>query len=244
MNRVSNRKRLIIAGLAGLATMTAGQAATAQTLPTTMPMLTPATTRTAFDASTPKAAVQPLAVALYGGDAATLKQVLYAGTTDAERAMTTATIDMAVALATFRQEAIAQFGADEVNTAMGNPADMHTQALARIESAVETITADIGTATVGLPGEPPVVLKKVNENWTVLTGAVSPSDSAEAIAERVRGVESQTTVLQLMTEDVRASRHRTMREVLTLLHGQMMKAATEPRAKGGVESSPTTVPVE
>jgi len=222
--------------------MLISQISVAQFVPATQMGDSLATTRAVFDVSTPKVAVQTLAVALYAGDAGTLKQVLYAGTTEAERAMTTATIDMAVALATFRQEAIAQFGADEVNTAMGNPAAMHTAALGRIDSAVETISTD--TATVGLPGEPPVVLKKVGDGWAVLTGAVSPSDSAEAIGERVSGVERQVAVLRSMTDDVRAARHRSMREVLTLLHGQMMKAATEPRPNAGTEISPTTMPVE
>jgi hypothetical protein len=204
------------------------------TAPTTAPVTTQPVS---IDTSTPRAAVRTLAAALYAGDADALRVVLYAGTTELEREITTATIDMAVALATFRQAAVAQFGEADVAEAMADPVAQQGAAVARIDSAVETITGD--TATLGQPNEPPVVLKRATTGWTVVTGAVSPSDSPDAVQERIGGIQRQAEVLRFMAEDIRADRHRSMREVLTLLHGQMMKAATEPRPAAG-EIAPST----
>lgn len=204
------------------------------TAPTTHPV--------SIDVRTPRGAVRTLAAALYAGDADALHVALYTGTTDSERDMTTATIDMAVAMATFRQAAVDQFGDADVRDALADPAGQQTAATARIDSAVEAITGE--TATLGQPGEPPVVLRRVGNGWAVVTGAVSTSDSPPAIAERVRGIQRQAEVFRFMAEDIRADRHRSMREVLTLLHGQMMKAATEPRAAGGEVAPVTTGPAE
>src|SRR5690606_10238212 len=108
-------------------------------------------------------------------------------------------------------------------------------ALARIDSAEEKITGD--TASLGQPNEPPVVLRLIDGRWRVVIGALSDSDSTAAVEERIGGISRQAAVLNAFAYDIRADKHRSMREVLTLVHGQMMKAALEP-----TESDPTTAP--
>jgi hypothetical protein len=153
-----------------------------------------------------------------------LKAIVYRGD-ETERRMADAMIRMAGALASFRQAAVAQFGKDEVDKALDDPDTKFAEALARIESASETIEGE--TATVGKSGEPPVVLKRVDGRWQIVVGALTPSDTAKIIEDRIRGIDRQATVVSELADDIRADRHRTMREVVTILHGQMMKAALE-----------------
>ena len=146
-----------------------------------------------------------------------------------DRQMVDATVEMAVALAAFRQASVAQFGREETDLALNDPDAVHAAALARIESANEQITGD--TATLGQPDEPPVVLRRTNGQWQVVIGALSADENSEAIERRVSGIARQAAVLDALAIDIRADRHRSMREVLTLLHGQMMKAAIDTPAK-------------
>lgn len=180
-------------------------------------------------------------MALDVGDTRALEAVVFRGD-ETERRMADAMIQMAAALASFRQAAIAQFGKIEADTAMDNPDAKFASALARIDGAVEHIEGD--TATVGQAGEPPVILRRVNGVWQVVIGALSPSDNPKLVEDRIRGIERQAAVVNELAADIRADRHRTMREVVTILHGQMMKAALEPKedANGTSTTGPVVAP--
>jgi hypothetical protein len=213
--------------------------ARAQTLPASLPSTGPSTAPTTapvtVNLSTPRASVHTFAKALDVGDAAAMRAAMYAGG-DVDRRMVDATIEMALAMASFRQAAVAMFGKAEADRALDDPDARLATALQRIETAEEKITAD--TATLGQPSEPPVLLRRTDGRWQVVIGALTASDSNAAVAERVGGISRQAAVLNAFAEDIRADKHRSMREVLTLVHGQMMKAALEPTE----EPPPATLP--
>lgn len=198
------------------------------TLPTTMPATLPTTAPVAVDLSTPRSAVRTFAKALDVGDAGALRAAMYAGG-DVDQRMIDATIDMALAMAAFRQASVAMFGKAEADRALGDPDARLAAALQRIETADERITGD--AAALGQANEPPVVLRLVDRRWQVVVGALSASDTNAAVAERVGGITRQAAVLNTFADDIRADKHRSMREVLTLVHGQMMKAAVEPSSQ-------------
>jgi hypothetical protein len=234
------RKRVsILVGL--LASACATPAIVAQT---TVPASTlPTTSPVSIDASTPKAAVRTFALALEAGDAEALRAVLLA-TDDAEREMADAMVRMAVAYASFARASVEHFGKAETDAALDKPDEKRAAAMQRVDTARETIEGT--TATVGQEGEPPVVLKRVDGRWRIVIGAITPQAvSPEAMAQRVRGIGRQAAVLDEITTDVRSSRYRSMREVLTVLHGQMMKAAVEsPTADDPTTAAATTLPAE
>ncbi len=203
-----------------------------ETSPATLPVV-PTTQPVSIDTSTPKSAVRTFARALDVGDGNALEAVVWREGAD-ERRMADATIRMAVALASFKQASVSMFGKAEADKALNDPDSKFAAALVRIDSAKETIEGD--TATVGQENEPPVILKRVAGRWQVVVGALSGSDTSPIVEERIRGIDRQATVVEDLTTDVRADKHRTMREVVTILHGQMMKAAVE--SKDSVTTQP------
>ena len=209
--------------------------------PATIAATLPTTRQVVIDATTPKGAVRTFAIALNVGDARALQAVVYRAD-ETERRMADATIGMAVALATFRQASVAQFGKAEVDRTLDNPDAKHANALERIASAVETIEGD--TATVGQAGEPPVILRRTDGQWQIVIGALSPSDNPKLVEDRIRGIERQATVVSELALDIQADRHRTMREVVTVLHGQMMKAAVESKETNDPSVITTTGPAD
>jgi hypothetical protein len=202
--------------------------------PTSAPASRPATHVT-VDASTPRAAVRTFASALQAGDGDALRAVMFAADPSEQR-MLEATIDLTESYAAFRRAAEAQFGAKEYNEAMGDPDGRQRAAMARIDITTETIDGD--KATLSLPDEPPTILYRRQGKWQVVIGSLSPSDSPEAIEARAHGLERQAAAIDDITEEIDAAKYRSMREVLTILHGQMMKAAVD----SPEEAAPTTAP--
>jgi hypothetical protein len=213
-----------------------GQTLPAQPTSNRAPTTSVSTTKVTVDISTPRAAIKTFARALQRGDGDALRAVMYAAN-PAEQHMVDAMISMTGAYASFRQAAEAQFGAKEFNDAMGDLDAQSKAALARIDSAVESIDGDKATLKVG--DEPAAILYRRNGKWQVVTGSLSPSDSAKAVEDRALDLERQAVAVNEITEEIRTSKYRSMREVLTVLHGQMMKAAVESPES---ESGPTTAP--
>jgi hypothetical protein len=222
----------------------AGSTAVAQSAATQPATQAATTAPVAVDRSSPRSTVRSFAVALHQGDADALRGLIFNGS-EVDRRMVDATIELAVALASFRQAAEVQFGKAEADLALNNPDTVHAAALDRIESANEQITGD--TATLGQPNEPPVVLRRAADGWQVVIGTLSNAENSGAIEGRVGGITRQATVLNALAVDIRADRHRSMREVLTLLHGQMMKAAVDAPSKPRETDAPMedpSVPVD
>lgn len=157
-----------------------------QTRPATAP---------AIDASTPRAALRALSIAMRDGDVATIKR-LFLAATPAEEKMVEADAQMAAALADLRRAALAAFGEEGARTVTGDTAAGSTQSLARIETADVTSTGDTATVIYRDERQSPYILKKIGSEWRVPVSEFGKPLDKAALDQRLSDLSGQTAVVR------------------------------------------------
>lgn len=196
-----------------------------QTRPTTAP---------AIDASTPRATLRALSLAMRDGDVATITH-LFLAATPSEEQMVKADAQMAAALADLRRAAVAAFGVDGAKIVTGDTAAGSAESLARIEAADINATGDTATVSYRDERQSPFVLKKVGSEWKVPVSELGKPLEKSALDQRLADLAIQTAVVrQIVTridqhKFVRAEEAREAWQTGILQAATSQPAATQPR---------------
>jgi hypothetical protein len=181
-------------------------AAVVVTAQTTAPATAPATARSAGQ-STPKAALKTPAQALDAGDRQLIFSLLHAQD-DQERNLALSTAELAQVTAQLRDAATRQFGADK-SRVLGVEPTATPEALARIDSAIESIQGDDATVRPTTSEGPPIALIRRDGIWRVPVSELSKDVEVADIDRNLRDVIEQTRLMRELSKEVSAGKHKT-----------------------------------
>jgi hypothetical protein len=187
-----------------------------QTRPTTAP---------AMDASTPRAALRTLNIAMRDGDVATITHLFLAATPSEEK-MVKADAQMAGALADLRRAAVAAFGADGARIVTGDTAAGSAESLARIEAADITATGDTATVSYRDEKQSPFVLKKVGNEWKVPVSELGKPLEKSALDQRLADLAIQTAVVRQIVARIEQHKFVRAEEAREAWQTRILQAAT------------------
>jgi hypothetical protein len=176
---------------------------------------------------------------LRDGDVQRLKKVMLAANETEER-MIGAMGDMSAALAKMHQAAVKAYGAPAAEQFTDDASAHFDRAVARIEAAEITVTGD--AATVKYPDDRPYELRKVSSEWRLPAAQFLQGVSEAVLDRRVAEMKVQTRIINDMTREIAAGKHRNAEAAALAWRGKMMSAvgatgpstqpATGPATKG------------
>lgn len=188
------------------------------------PASRPATTP-AIDASTPKAALRSLSIAMRDGDALTIKH-LFLAASSAEEKMVDADAQMAAALAELRRAAVAAFGEAKAMTVTGDTAAGSAESLARIDAADVTAAGDTATVSYRDEKQTPFILKKVSGEWKVPVSELGKPLDKAALDQRLSDLSIQTAVVRQIIRGMAAHKFSTPEQAREAWQSRILQAAT------------------
>ena len=205
--------RVIGTGVAVGAALSAS-IALAQTLPSTAPA-------ESIDASTPKAALKSLAMAMAAGDGDRIRGLIDAGT-PAQQKVLAVTSRMAGAIAGLNRAMLDRFGRAAVTPVLGDSAEQLQQSLHNIDDSVEKIDRDHAAVSVA-PGmsQGSMSLHKVDGRWKVQLPAQAQSMTDEQATENVAMLSAQVTAIQSVTAELQAGKYTTAADAGTALRSKV-----------------------
>lgn len=187
-------------------------------------------TAPSIDASTPRAALRTLNLAMRDGDVETIKRMFLAAS-PAEAKMVQADAEMAAALADLRRAAIAAYGEQGAKTLTGDTAAGSAQSLARIENADITTTADAATVTYRDEKESPFILRRVDGEWKVPVSEQGKPLDREALDQRLADLSGQTSVVRDIIKGIQNHKFTTPEQAREAWQSRIFQAATSQPAK-------------
>lgn len=201
-----------------------------QTRPATQPATTPST-QPAGSLASPRDALKWFAGALRDGDVPRLRRVMLGGN-EVENRMIGAMGEMSAALAGLHASAVKVFGAPAAEQFTDDAAAHFNRVLARIDAAAITINGD--TATVRYPDDKPYELRQVAGEWRLPVAQFSQGVPPAVLERRVAELRTQTRIVNEMSREILAQKHRSADAAMLAWRGKMMSAA--------VTTGPTTRP--
>ena len=182
-----------------------------------------------MDASTPRAALRTLNIAMRDGDVATITQ-LFLASTPSEEKMVEADAHMAAALADLRRAAVAAFGADGAKIVTGDTAAGSVESLARIEAADINATGDTATVSYRDEKQSPFVLKKVGSEWKVPVSELGKPLEKSALDQRLADLAIQTAVVREIVARIEQHRFVRAEEAREAWQTRTLQATSQPAA--------------
>lgn len=190
------------------------------------------TTAPAVDASTPKAALRTLSMAMRDGDVPTIKRIFLAGN-PAEAKMVEADAEMAAALADLRRAAVAAYGEHGAKTITGDTDAGSAESLARIDGADITSAGDTATVSYRDEKQAPFILRKVDGQWKVPASELGKPLDKAALDQRLADLAVQTAVVRDIIRGMQSHKFATPEAAREAWQSRILQAAT---------SQPTTAP--
>jgi len=177
--------------------------------------------------ATPRDAVTALATAMEVANGEQIRQVLYARSRSEEK-MVDAMVAMSQAVSRLKGKALEAFGPAGAEELIGDTSALTSEATRQLKSAAEKIAGDVATLTVPDNSTPPVVLKRINDQWRIpiseLTKGIPPAE----FDQRVAALVAQVAILNLTSDQIAANRFHTGQEAAEYMHKQMLAAAAVP----------------
>lgn len=192
-----------------------------QTHPTTAP---------AIDASTPRAALRTLSLAMRDGDVATIKRSFLAAN-PAEAKMVEADAEMSAALADLRRAAVAAFGEQGAKTITGDTAAGSAESLARIDGADITSTGDTATVTYRDEKQSPFILRRIEGEWKIPVSELGKPLDKAALDQRLSDLSIQTAVVRDIIKSIQSHKFATPEQAREAWQTRILQAATSQPAK-------------
>lgn len=187
-------------------------------------------TAPAIDASTPRAALRTLNLAMRDGDVETIKR-MFLSVNPGEAKMVEADADMAAALADLRRAAIAAYGEQAAKTITGDTTAGSAQSLARIEGAEITSTADSATVTYRDEKQSPYFLRRIDGEWKVpVSEQGKPLDKA-ALDQRLSDLSGQTAVVRDIIKGIQDHKFTTPEQARQAWQSRIFQALTSQPTK-------------
>lgn len=179
----------------------------------------------AFDASTPRAALRTLSIAMRDGDVATIKQLFLAANSP-ESKMVQADAEMAAALADLRRAAVASYGERGAKTITGDAASASAESLARIDAADVAINGDSATVAYRDEKESPHVLRRVKGEWKIPVSELGKPLDQAALDQRLADLSVQTAVVREIIRGMKAHKFATPEQAREAWQTRILQAAT------------------
>lgn len=186
---------------------------------------TPPATSPAFDASTPRAALRTLSIAMRDGDVPTIKRLFLAASV-ADAKMVEADAEMAAALADLRRSAVAAYGAQGAKTVTGDAATASAESLARIDAADVSVARDTATVTYRDEKESPHVLKRVEGEWKVPVAELGKPLDQAALDQRLSDLSVQNAVVREIIRGIKDHKYATPEQAREAWQTRILQAAT------------------
>ena len=210
--------------------------------PTTKPMA--ATTEpgkaVTVDLSSPKAAVKTLASAQVAGDEKAMRAALIA-TGETEEKMSSAMVELAVALADFDKAMVARYGPAETVKIMGDPGENLKEILDVIDRATEKVDGEQATLMSNPSAQGTMALKRVNGQWRVVVADLAKAGSPDDVRRTLESETKGAATFRDLTADVTSGKLPTADAAGQAMKMRMtaMNAGQQPPAAGG---PPAAVP--
>ncbi len=181
-------------------------------------------------ADSPKSTIKSLVTAMSTGDAAAMRDLLYANTASDQK-LVAAMTDTAVAVAELNRGMAAKFGAEQAKAVMGDPADVVKQTVDSLDKAQEQVDGDSAKVVTGNTAQGTMSLKKIDGKWKVDVAAYVAGKSPEQVDQTLGSVNHGIGVFKELLADVNAGKFKTAEEA---------KAAMSEKLSPPSTSSPTT----
>jgi len=206
-------------------------ASRAQPAPATKPVDVPG------DQSTPRGALNVLAIAMDEGDGAKIRKVLQTSNPQEEQVVDSL-VNLHGAVAKFGKAVIAAFGENDARKIVGDKAAAQAQMIEELRAMPEEIKGD--TATVGGSDKNSQFhLKKVDGKWVIPLGAWVGADSPEKLQEIADDKNRRAAIFTGITKELNEDTYKSVDEAFEALQLKLMRAAME---KPGGATQPSTQP--
>jgi hypothetical protein len=187
--------------------------------PTTIPI----------DQSTPRGALKVFSRALDAGDRKAIAASL-AADSDQDKKIAAMTADLAEAAASLRKASIKAFGA-EASRPLGVDPAASADAIARIDSSIESLDGDRATVRPADNEGPPMTLIKRDGQWLVPVSELSKDVKPADIERNLADIAAQIRVMHEIAAEVAAGKFATAvnaRQVLDQRISRLAMPATAP----------------
>lgn len=219
----------------GFCTLAGAQA----TAPTTAPAVV-----VPVDTKSPRGSLKVMAAAMAAGDAAQLRQILFAGS-PAEEKMRGAVADFSAAIVKLRKAAETSFSKAEAAELTGDMEGALADNNRRVDSASESINGDSATVQISDPGQmaPAIIrLKKVESAWQIVMEENGQPVSQDELAYKADTVTLQAKVLSESAEELAQGKNQTIDQLKQSIQAKTMAAVMRKQGIKAPSSQPTTLP--
>jgi hypothetical protein len=203
----------------------------AQTAPTTSRIEIPA------DQSTPRGALNVLALAMDAGDEAKIRAVLQPANVQ-EAQVVDSLVGLHDAIARFGKAVIDAFGEAEARKLVGDKSTAQAQLVEEIRAMSEEVKGD--TATIAGPDKSTQFhLTRVDGRWMIPVGPWLGADSQQKLQEITQDKQRRAAIFSAMAKEVNADTYKSVDEIAEALQLKLMKAAMD---RSGITTEPATKP--
>ncbi len=207
--------------------------------PSTAPTTAPA--GVSIDRQTPRGTLKVLAAAMARGDAAGVRDSLYAAS-DAEEKMRSAIAEFSTSIAQARKAIETNFGKEQA-TELFDDAEARLDAnYARADAASESIQGNDATIKISDPNQltdQTVHLKKGSSGWQVVMEDNGQAVPPEQMAAKAEELSTRAHALSDAAEEIASSKNKTIDQAKQLIQSKMT-AAMQHKAPTQPASQPAT----